>query len=59
MPSHYDCASIGFVFVFTANGIVVVEHTSKAALQVQSLRKPELIAELTKRGINATELSMS
>ena len=48
------CASNGFVFVCTADGIVVVEHTSKAALQVQSLRKPELIAELPNREINVT-----
>jgi len=48
------CASNGFVFVCTADGIVVVEHTSKATIQVQSLKKAELIAELTKRGIQAT-----
>ena len=38
----------------TADGIVVVEHTSKAAIQVQSLKKAELITELTKRGIQGT-----
>lgn len=47
------CSSNGFVFVCTADGIVVVEHTNKAALHIQSLRKAELIAELTKRGIEA------
>ena len=48
------CACNGFVFVCTADGIVVAEHTQQRAIKVQSLKKPELIAELTKRGINAT-----
>ena len=55
LPSDKSlCTSNGFVFACTADGIVVVEHTSKAAIQVQSLKKAELIAELTKRGIQAT-----
>ena len=39
------------MFVCTANGIVVFEHTNKAAIQVKSFRKAELIAELAKRGL--------
>ena len=48
------CVSNGFVFVCTEDGIVVVEHTSKAAIPIQSLRRTELIAELTRRGAQAT-----
>ena len=48
------CACNGFVFLSTTIGIVVVEHTNRGAIKVQSLKKPELIAELTKRGIDPT-----
>ena len=48
------CACNGFVFVCTADGIVVAEHINQRAIKVQSLKKPELIAELTKIGIDAT-----
>ena len=42
------------MFICAADGIIVVEHTGKASLQVQSLRKQELVAELTKRVVHAT-----
>jgi hypothetical protein len=48
------CVTNGFVFVCSADGIIVVEHTSQLSIKVQSLRKAELIAELTKRGVEAT-----
>ena len=48
------CTSNGFVFICTTDGIVVIEHSNKVAIKVQSLKKAELITELTKRGIQAT-----
>ena len=47
------CASNGFVFVCTTDGIVVTEHTRKRAIQ-SIQKKPDLVDELTKRGVAAT-----
>ena len=49
------CASNSFVFVCTADGIVVAEHTKKRAIQVKSLKKPDLVNDLTKGGVAATD----
>ena len=48
------CVTIGFVYVCSADVIIVVEHTNQLSIKIQSLRKADLIAELTKRGIEAT-----
>ena len=50
------CVLNGLVYVCSADGIIVVEHsnTSKVTLKIQSLRKDNLIAKLRKRIIEAT-----
>ncbi len=47
------CVSNGLVYVCSADGIVVVEHTNTVSIKIQSFRK-DFIAQLTMRGIDAT-----